>query len=121
RLLEEVVSRPTADSLSSDEILENDFGGESPLREFLDGSEEILDNYWETDWQRNLMQGAIEQTKKVISPKHFQVFDLAILREWPADKIASALNVRKAYVHLIKHRVSTRVKKELRKLVEQYQ
>jgi RNA polymerase sigma factor (sigma-70 family) len=115
------VALPSAqEGLTRDEILENDNGSEFPLSEMSQAYEQSLDSYWEADWQKNLMEGAIEQTKKLISPKHFQVFDLAVLREWPSGKIAASLNVRKAYVHLIKHRVSARVKKELRKLRDQY-
>lgn len=96
-------------------------GQDLALKEVSEASDDSIENHWQADWEKNMIQGAIEQTKRLIPPKHYQVFDLAVLREWPTDQIAVSLQVSSAYVYLIKHRVSARVKKELRKLHHEYQ
>lgn len=99
----------------------DDVGLEEVEEQMLEVGDDPIQRLWEADWEKNLIQGAIERTKKLIASKHYQVFDLAVLREWPTGKVAASLNVSAAYVYLIKHRVSALVKKELRKLHDEYQ
>jgi RNA polymerase sigma factor (sigma-70 family) len=71
---------------------------------------------WESDWEQSLADAAIERVKRKLPPKHYQVFDLAVMKQWPTKKIAKTFGMNVGYVYLIKHRVSARLKAELRKL-----
>lgn len=75
-----------------------------------------LDKMWEEDWQRNLLDAAMHRVKSKVNPKHFQIFELAAIKGWPPAKVADTLDVGRAQVHLIKHRVAQLVRKEVRRL-----
>lgn len=81
--------------------------------------EAVIAKQWETDWERNLTDAALDRLKKRVEPKHFQIFDLAMVKGWPADRIAKALHISVGYVYLVRHRVSALFSSELRKLKRQ--
>mgnify|MGYP006272663879 CR=1 FL=1 len=68
---------------------------------------------WDRDWETNLISAAIERVKRQVSPKHFQIFDLAVLRGWSTSRISAELDVNASYVYITKHRVNRRFKAEL--------
>ena len=45
-----------------------------------------------------------------------QIFDLNVLKEWPAGDVAKALDVSIARVYFAKHWISAALKKELTRL-----
>ncbi|MFO1500613.1 MAG: sigma-70 family RNA polymerase sigma factor [Verrucomicrobiota bacterium] len=71
---------------------------------------------WDEEWEKALAEAAIDRVKKQVAPKHFQIFDLATMKQWPTSKVAKTLSVRASYVYLVKHRVAARVRAELKKL-----
>jgi RNA polymerase sigma-70 factor (ECF subfamily) len=75
-----------------------------------------LERTWDEDWERNLVAAAIERVKSKVDPKHYQIFDLCVVKEWPVSRIAQTLNVSPATVHLAKHRINRRIKKEIARL-----
>ena len=79
-------------------------------------AEDPIARNWDSDWQMSLKNAAIERVKKKVPPKQFQIFDLAFVKEWPTERIAQTFNVRPGYVYLVKFRVKTQLKLELRKL-----
>ena len=68
---------------------------------------------WDEEWERNLMEVAIERVKKKVDPAHYQLFDLYVLQEWPVSRVAHALQVNPGKVYIAKHRVGKLIKKEL--------
>ena len=92
--------------------------GEGGVTEIADPSEDTIARIWDEDWERTLTEAAIEKVKNAIAPKEYQIFDLAVLRDWPTRKIASTLNVNIGYVYLVKHRTAARIRREFRKLQE---
>jgi RNA polymerase sigma factor (sigma-70 family) len=78
--------------------------------------EEQLHDFWEAEWERNMMDAAIERAKAKVHPKQFQIFDLYVLREGSVTAVASRLKISAAQVYLAKHRVGNAVKAELRAL-----
>jgi RNA polymerase sigma factor (sigma-70 family) len=75
-----------------------------------------LDELWEKEWQENLFAAAITRVKKKVDPKHFQIFDCYVRKEWPAQKVADQLRVNVGQVYLARHRVSALLKKEVKAL-----
>ncbi len=71
---------------------------------------------WEEEWENNLMDAAVHRVKRVVDPKQYQIFDLYVLRKWPAGKVARALKVNVGKVYLAKHRIGTMIKKEIHQL-----
>ena len=75
-----------------------------------------LDAIWTAEWEQNLMSAALEQVKRQVSAKQFQIFDLYVLQRWTVKEVATMLRVTATQVYLAKHRVSALLKKEVRKL-----
>jgi RNA polymerase sigma factor (sigma-70 family) len=73
----------------------------------------VPDSFWDEEWERNVFEKAMERAKTKVDPKHFQIFDLYVLKEWPVSKVREALGVSASQVYLAKHRVSRAIKKEI--------
>ena len=68
---------------------------------------------WDEEWQSNVLAAALDRVKRKIDPQRYQIFDCAVIKQWPAAKVAAELHVSVAQVYLVKHRVSAIVKKEV--------
>ena len=75
-----------------------------------------LSEAWDQEWQRSVLDAAIAQVRAQANPKHFQVFDYCVLKEWPVAKVASTLGMNAAQVYLARHRVSQAVKRAARRI-----
>jgi RNA polymerase sigma factor (sigma-70 family) len=78
-----------------------------------------LDAVFESQWRKNLFDVAVERVKLKFSLKQFQIFDLVVLKEWPAAEVAKSLRVNLANVYVIRHRISSAIKKETKRLENQ--
>lgn len=86
----------------------------TPLLERLpDPAGEHLDRVWDEEWEKNLMDAAIERVKRRVDIEQFQVFDFYVLKKWPVKKVARTLGIHIGQVYLAKHRVSKLIKKEM--------
>jgi RNA polymerase sigma-70 factor (ECF subfamily) len=68
---------------------------------------------WEEDWQKNLMDAAIQRVKRAVPIEHYQMFDLFVLKGWPAKDVARTLGVTIAHVYVAKHRLGKLIRKEV--------
>jgi len=75
-----------------------------------------LENFWEKEWEMNILEAAAEFVKKKVDARHYQIFDLLILQQWPAGRVAQALKVSRASVYVVKHRLNKLLKKEVARL-----
>ena len=75
-----------------------------------------LEQVWEQEWKDNLLAAAMNRVKKKVDPKHFQMFDCYVRKEWPARKVAEQLQVSIGQVYLARHRISALLKKEIKAL-----
>jgi RNA polymerase sigma-70 factor (ECF subfamily) len=75
-----------------------------------------LDACWEEQWQKNLLDAAMEKVKTQVGPKQFQMFELYVLREWPVRKVTATLEVNVGQVYLAKHRISRLLAREVKRL-----
>jgi len=79
-----------------------------------------LEAVWEQDWERNLMDVALDRVKRYVNPKQYQMFDLHVIKEWPAHKVAQKLHTNFAKVYYAKYKVTSLLEKEIRKLKRQF-
>lgn len=79
-----------------------------------------LDAVWEDEWQKNLVDSALQRVKERVKPKQFQIFDLYVLKQWPLAKVTATLGVNFAQVYLVKHRVTALIKKEIKSMEAKY-
>lgn len=78
-----------------------------------------LERIWDEEWEKNLIDAALEQVKRQVSVRLYQMFDLYVIKQWPVREVAKALRVSVSHVYVAKHRVSALVKKEIRELKRQ--
>lgn len=71
------------------------------------------DQAWDTEWRKNLMEAAIQRVKRRVSIEQYQMFDLFVLKEWPALEVARTLGVTIAHVYVSKHRIAKLIRKEV--------
>ena len=84
------------------------------LENVPDEGSQSPDAIWEQEWEKNLIDAAIERAKRRIKAEQFQLFDFNVLRDWPVAKVAETFGVSAARVYLAKHRVSQIIRAEAR-------
>lgn len=72
-----------------------------------------LDEVWESEWKKNLVDTAFARISRKVNAKHAQIFDLYALRGWRAAKIAQELSVSVVQVYLVNHRLTRLLKEEV--------
>jgi RNA polymerase sigma-70 factor (ECF subfamily) len=90
--------------------------GTRTVEKIADPSTEDLNALWNTEWEKNLLEAAITNVKRSMDPQKYQIFDLYVKKEWPAEKVAQAFSINVSQVYLIKHRVGEMIKEEVRRL-----
>ncbi len=68
---------------------------------------------WELEWQRNMLDVALARLARRVPAKHFQVFDLYARQQWPVMRIARELGINPASIYLISHRLTKQLKNEI--------
>ena len=71
---------------------------------------------WDEEWQKNLMEAAFNRVKRRVSIEQYQMFDLFVLKQWPARDVAKTLGVTVAHVYVAKHRIAKLIRKEVEAL-----
>jgi RNA polymerase sigma factor (sigma-70 family) len=71
---------------------------------------------WEDEWERNLLEVALENVKNQVKSRQYQLFDCFILKQWSMVQIRERLGVSMAQVYFAKHKVIRAVHLEVRKL-----
>jgi RNA polymerase sigma-70 factor (ECF subfamily) len=84
-----------------------------------DPAAEDLDGLFETEWRKTVFSAALERVKQKFSLRQFQIFDLLVLKEWPAADVARSLGVTLANVYVTKHRIAAALKRESKRLEQQ--
>src|SRR5262249_32589951 len=75
-----------------------------------------LEAKWDHEWKETLHEAALERVKRTVKAKHYQVFDLYVVKQWPAEKVARILGLNVGQVFVAKHRILALVKKEVKRL-----
>lgn len=93
--------------------------GTDPLHRLPDPVSVDLDAIWAEEWRKNLVDLAIERVKCRLPAKQFQIFDLYVLKSVPLREVTRTLHVSATLVYVTKHRVSSLVKREVRRLEQE--
>jgi len=96
---------------------ESDTGDESfTLKELPDQNNQSMDQVYEQEWQKNVLDAAVDRVKRKLDPKKYQVFDCYVNKGWPPEKVAAAFKISVDQVYLAKHRVTDLIKSEAKRL-----
>ena len=74
------------------------------------------ESVWEDEWRLQLMKVAMENVRRRVKEEHYQMFDLYVVKQWSAGKVARTLGVSIGQVYLAKYRVGALIKKEVQRL-----
>jgi len=75
-----------------------------------------FETMWDDEWGKQLLNAAVEQARKQVSAKQFQIFQLNVLDRWEVEQVKSTLGVSTTQVYLARHRVGAVVKAALRRI-----
>jgi RNA polymerase sigma-70 factor (ECF subfamily) len=93
-----------------------DTGATTTLGRLPDPTGLKLESLWNEEWEKNLIDAALERVKHTVNAKQYQIFYLHVIKKSPVQKVAHTLGVNAAQVYLAKHRVGHLVKKEVKHL-----
>lgn len=78
-----------------------------------------IEKIWDEEWNRNLIQAALSRTKKLSSPKQFQIFKCHYIDEWTVRETCRTLGVNAAQVYMAKQRIGKIFREAVETLKEQ--
>ena len=82
----------------------------------IDQGASAIDAAWNEEWEKSTFDAALAQVRAASNPRHFQIFDYCVLKEWPASKVAATLGLNAAQVYLAKHRIAQAMKRAVRRI-----
>lgn len=85
----------------------------STVERIAGSSGEDLNAIWEQEWENHLRNLAFERIRNKVNPKHYQVFDLYVVKQWPVEKVCRALHVSEVLVYQTKTRLLKQLKQEI--------
>jgi RNA polymerase sigma factor (sigma-70 family) len=90
--------------------------GTTMIERIADPEGSQLEKLWDEEWQKHIMEQALAKVKRKVKPRHYQIFDLCAIKNWPLQKVAQSLGVNIGQVYLARHRVGNLVRKEIKLL-----
>jgi RNA polymerase sigma factor (sigma-70 family) len=90
--------------------------GTDTVENVVDPASRQLDNLWDVEWERTILDAAIDKVKRRVDPQKYQIFDFYVNKEWKAEKVATTFGVSVDQVYLAKHRITEMIKEEVRRL-----
>ncbi len=76
-------------------------------------AERAFESVWEAEWEKNLIDAAMERVKHTVKPEHYQIFYLHSVKDLPARQIAGLLHITTAKVYVVQHRVARLVRSQV--------
>jgi RNA polymerase sigma factor (sigma-70 family) len=73
---------------------------------FADPAGSALNKIWEDEWERHVIEAALNKVKQQCDARHYQVFYLNAIKQVPPAQVAEMIGVSVDQVYLIKHRLS---------------
>jgi RNA polymerase sigma factor (sigma-70 family) len=83
----------------------------------LDGKN--LEEAWNQEWERHLLETALDKVRRKVSPMQYQMFDMHVFKEMPARTVAQRLGVKMTEVYLAKYKIWALIKRETKALERQ--
>jgi RNA polymerase sigma-70 factor (ECF subfamily) len=116
RILDQVRKRPreeVARAHKPGNNSEDATASTSTVAGIADPAADELQRIWDNEWERNLLTAALEKLERQVSAKHYQVFYLHVIKQYPVEQVAEVTNMKPDQVYLIKHRLGVIFKKAI--------
>jgi len=75
-----------------------------------------LESLWQAEWRANLFEAAVDRVKRRVKEEHYQIFYLYAVKHWPVLKVSRVTGASVGKIYIIKHRIATLIKQEIRNL-----
>ena len=75
-----------------------------------------LEAAWDQEWERHLMETALDKIRKRVPPHQFQMFHLHVIKQWPARKVAAKLHVSLHQVYFARQKGLAMMQNEIQLL-----
>ncbi len=98
------------------EVADAATAGESPTEAGVLHALTDLEKLWDEEWEKNLLEVAVDKARRRLDPKQYQIFDFYVNKEWKPERIAQAFAISVNQVYLAKHRVTEAIKQEVERL-----
>jgi hypothetical protein len=89
------------------------------IERIVDPKTNAVEDIWESEWQRNVLDVALARLARKVPAKQFQAFDLYARQNWSVLKVARELGINPASIYLISHRLTKQLKAEVEYLKSQ--
>src|SRR5262249_31834789 len=81
-------------------------------------AERAFEGMWDEEWQKNLVDAAMERVKRTVKAEHYQIFYLHSVKNMAARDIGQLLGISVAKVYVVRHRVARWVRREIQLLLK---
>ncbi len=75
-----------------------------------------LDDYWEREWRRTVLDAALEKMKGKVNKIEYEIFERYALQSQPVADVARILGVTEQQIYSAKHKLTELLKKEVKRL-----
>jgi RNA polymerase sigma factor (sigma-70 family) len=93
---------------------------EADLEHRMETPDLKFEEMWDLEWERHVLEAALQKIRNQVDPLHFQMFHLHVLKGLPADEVARRLGVKLPAVYFAKYKVSALLQKEVRLLQNKF-
>lgn len=79
-----------------------------------------MSEIWEAEWERGVLRSCLDEVRRHVEPSTLQAFELFVLQEWPAERVAGQLGISTNAVFKAKRRVLSRMREAYQYLQENW-
>ncbi|GMV96144.1 MAG: sigma-70 family RNA polymerase sigma factor [Phycisphaerae bacterium] len=79
-----------------------------------------MSEIWQAEWERGVLRACLEEVRRHVEPSTLQAFELFVLQEWPAERVAAHLGISPNAVFKAKRRVLSRMREAYQYLQENW-
>ena len=87
-----------------------------PALNVRDPAADVLEGIWDAEWQKNIVDVAMERVRRSANPGHYQIFHLHAVKGLGVRDVAKLTGASLAKVYVSYHRIAKLVKAEVRRL-----
>lgn len=81
-----------------------------------DPAADVLEGIWNEEWQKNLVDVAMDRVRRQANPEHYQIFHLRAVKGLGVRDVAKLTGASLPKVYVTYHRIANLVKAEVRRL-----
>lgn len=82
----------------------------------IDPASEELDKVWDHEWKTALLEAAMDNVRRQLNPRQYQIFDFYVNKNWAPQKVADKFVISVDRVYMAKYRVTELIQEEVKRL-----